>query len=88
MSSETGMTFMQEETVEKPKLTLAQVREQLKGKKGKRYWRSIDELADTPEFAEAVVVAETACAATGAACCRFSVRPTAQRPAAAAAPSR
>jgi MoCo/4Fe-4S cofactor protein with predicted Tat translocation signal len=59
MSSETGMTLMQERTEAKPqgetpKLTLAQVREQLKGKKGKRYWRSIDELADTPEFAEAV----------------------------------
>jgi uncharacterized protein len=37
---------------------------------------------------EAVVVAETACAASGATCCRFSVSPAAQRPAAAAAPSR
>lgn len=37
---------------------------------------------------EAVVVAETACAATGAACCQFSVSPAAQRPAATAAPSR
>src|SRR5579871_3917905 len=55
MSSETGITLMQDENVEAPKLTLAQVREQLKGKKGKRYWRSIDELANTPEFAEAVV---------------------------------
>jgi MoCo/4Fe-4S cofactor protein with predicted Tat translocation signal len=35
-------------------MTLAEVRKQLEGKKGKRYWRSIDELADTPEFAEAV----------------------------------
>jgi len=57
MSSEAGKTVMQDEmqtAVAAPKLTLAQVREQLKGKKGKRYWRSIDELADTPEFAEAV----------------------------------
>ncbi len=35
-------------------MTLAQVREELKGVKGKRYWRSIDELADTAEFQAAV----------------------------------
>jgi molybdopterin-containing oxidoreductase family iron-sulfur binding subunit len=35
-------------------LTLAQVRQELKGVKGKKYWRSIDELAGTPEFQEAV----------------------------------
>jgi MoCo/4Fe-4S cofactor protein with predicted Tat translocation signal len=35
-------------------LTLAEVRKQLEGKKGKRYWRSIDELAGTPEFDRAV----------------------------------
>jgi molybdopterin-containing oxidoreductase family iron-sulfur binding subunit len=35
-------------------MTLVQVREQLKGVKGKRYWRSVDELADTPEFQAAV----------------------------------
>ena len=28
-------------------MTLVQVREKLKGVKGKKYWRSIDELADT-----------------------------------------
>ncbi len=38
----------------KPEMTLAQVRAELKGKGGKRYWRSIDELAGTPEFATAV----------------------------------
>jgi len=37
---------------------------------------------------EAVAVAETACAATGAACCRFTVSRAAAPPAAAAAPSR
>jgi MoCo/4Fe-4S cofactor protein with predicted Tat translocation signal len=37
-----------------PELTLAEVRKQLEGKKGKRYWRSIDELAGTPEFEAAV----------------------------------
>ena len=35
-------------------MTLAQVREELKGAKGKRYWRSIDELANTAEFQAAV----------------------------------
>ena len=35
-------------------MTLAAVRQELKGVKGKRYWRSIDELAGTPEFQEAV----------------------------------
>jgi molybdopterin-containing oxidoreductase family iron-sulfur binding subunit len=37
-----------------PEMTLAEVRKQLEGKKGKRYWRSIDELAGTPEFEAAV----------------------------------
>jgi molybdopterin-containing oxidoreductase family iron-sulfur binding subunit len=35
-------------------MTLDAVREKLKGTKGKRYWRSIDELAGTPEFQAAV----------------------------------
>ena len=35
-------------------MTLVQVREQLKGVKGKRYWKSVDELADTAEFQAAV----------------------------------
>jgi molybdopterin-containing oxidoreductase family iron-sulfur binding subunit len=34
--------------------TLVQIRQELKGVKGKRYWRSVDELADTPEFQAAV----------------------------------
>jgi MoCo/4Fe-4S cofactor protein with predicted Tat translocation signal len=34
--------------------TLAAVRQELKGTKGKRYWRSVDELAGTLEFQEAV----------------------------------
>src|ERR1700678_2900515 len=37
-----------------PELTLAEVRKQLEGKRGKRYWQSIDELAGTPEFEAAV----------------------------------
>jgi len=35
-------------------MTLDQVRAELKPLKGKRYWRSVDELADTPEFQAAV----------------------------------
>jgi molybdopterin-containing oxidoreductase family iron-sulfur binding subunit len=35
-------------------MTLAQVRQELKAVKGKRYWRSVDELADTSEFQAAV----------------------------------
>ena len=35
-------------------MTLAEVRQELKGTKGKRYWRSVDELAGTPEFQAAL----------------------------------
>jgi MoCo/4Fe-4S cofactor protein with predicted Tat translocation signal len=35
-------------------MTLVEVRRQLQGVKGKRYWRSVDELANTAEFQEAV----------------------------------
>ncbi|HUV68219.1 MAG TPA: TAT-variant-translocated molybdopterin oxidoreductase [Terracidiphilus sp.] len=35
-------------------MTLAQVRQELKGVRGKKFWRSIDELADTAEFQAAV----------------------------------
>src|SRR5579863_6868696 len=35
-------------------MTLAEVREELKGVRGKRYWRSVDELAETAEFQAAV----------------------------------
>jgi MoCo/4Fe-4S cofactor protein with predicted Tat translocation signal len=35
-------------------MSLAQVREELKAIKGKRYWRSVDELANTEEFQAAV----------------------------------
>ncbi len=35
-------------------VTLVQIRQALKGVKGKRFWRSLDELADTPEFQAAV----------------------------------
>ena len=36
----------------KTKMTLAEVRAKLDGKSGKRYWKSLDELADTPAFQE------------------------------------
>ena len=48
-----GCTCSSGAAAEEP-LTLAAVREKLKGVKGKKYWRSIDELAGTPEFEEAV----------------------------------
>ena len=35
-------------------MTLESVRRELKGTKGKKYWRSLDELASTPEFQAAV----------------------------------
>jgi len=35
-------------------MTLVQIRERLKGVRGKKYWRSVDELANTPEFQAAV----------------------------------
>ncbi len=35
-------------------LTLAEVRKKLAGQTGKKYWRSLDELAGTPEFEAAV----------------------------------
>src|ERR1700743_1742885 len=34
------------------KMTLAEVRAKLDGKTGKRYWKNLDELADTPAFQE------------------------------------
>ena len=40
--------------VQSEPMTLAAVRQELKGAKGKRYWRSIDELAGTEEFQAAV----------------------------------
>ena len=34
------------------KLTLAEVRARLDGKTGRRYWKNLNELADTPAFHE------------------------------------
>ena len=41
-------------TIQPAPMTLDAVRAKLKGAKGKRYWRSVDELANTPEFQAAV----------------------------------
>jgi len=67
MSPETNHESMQEtgntlenanskagQTATSAPMTLAQVREELKGTKGKKFWRSIDELANTVEFQAAV----------------------------------
>jgi molybdopterin-containing oxidoreductase family iron-sulfur binding subunit len=40
--------------IEPKKMTLAGVREKLANQKGKKFWRSVDELADSPDFAELV----------------------------------
>ncbi len=40
--------------IETKKPTLAEVRAKLANQQGKRFWRSVDELAETPEFAEMV----------------------------------
>ncbi len=41
-------------TIQPAAMTLEGVREKLKAVRGKKYWRSVDELANTPEFQEAV----------------------------------
>ncbi|HVT99823.1 MAG TPA: TAT-variant-translocated molybdopterin oxidoreductase [Acidobacteriaceae bacterium] len=40
--------------IEPKKLTLAEIRAKLANQKGKKFWRSVDELADSSEFAELV----------------------------------
>jgi molybdopterin-containing oxidoreductase family iron-sulfur binding subunit len=55
MSKKMGGEKMNEAAVPMtPPMGLDAVRAELKGVKGKRYWRSIDELAGTPEFEAAV----------------------------------
>ena len=53
-SPDTKQDLLAVEAASAAPMTLVQVREKLKGVKGKRYWRSIDELADTAEFQAAV----------------------------------
>jgi molybdopterin-containing oxidoreductase family iron-sulfur binding subunit len=54
MSEQHPEGLVQIEPAQAGKMTLAQVRERLASQKGKRYWRSMEELADTPEFGELV----------------------------------
>jgi molybdopterin-containing oxidoreductase family iron-sulfur binding subunit len=53
-ANKTGKAMNQEARNASKPLSLAAVREELKSAKGKRYWRSVDELADTAEFQAAV----------------------------------
>ena len=48
------MPSMSETKGKKQELTLEAARAKLAGQQGKTYWRSVDELADTPEFREMV----------------------------------
>jgi MoCo/4Fe-4S cofactor protein with predicted Tat translocation signal len=48
------MSPMTEKKGNQQELTLEAAREKLAGQTGKKYWRSVDELADTPAFREAV----------------------------------
>jgi MoCo/4Fe-4S cofactor protein with predicted Tat translocation signal len=52
--NKTGNAVNHETKNDPTPMTLAQVRQELKGVNGKRFWRSIDELADTAEFQAAV----------------------------------
>jgi len=49
-----GQKMNEAEAPMTPPMTLVQIRQELKAQKGKRYWRSVDELAGTPEFQAAV----------------------------------
>jgi molybdopterin-containing oxidoreductase family iron-sulfur binding subunit len=51
--STNGLVTLEASEPEKSKgMTLEEVRKKLSGKTGKKYWRSLDELADKPEFGE------------------------------------
>ena len=54
MSKEMNGQMNENGNTESTPMTLVQVRQQLKGVKGKRYWQSVDELANTAEFQAAV----------------------------------
>ena len=54
MKKNDGQTAMNGAAGGQEPMTLDQVRLKLKGVKGKKFWRSLDELADTPEFRAAV----------------------------------
>src|SRR5215475_6491687 len=51
--SKNGLVTLEAQEQKKPEgLTLEEVRAKLSGKTGKKYWRSIEELANKPEFGE------------------------------------
>jgi len=51
--SKNGLVTLEAQEQKKPEgLTLEEVRAKLSGKTGKKYWRSLDELADKPGFGE------------------------------------
>jgi MoCo/4Fe-4S cofactor protein with predicted Tat translocation signal len=52
MDDKMGKAAQVVNTIAPAKMTLAEVRAKLDGKSGKRYWKSLDELADTPAFQE------------------------------------
>jgi molybdopterin-containing oxidoreductase family iron-sulfur binding subunit len=54
VENKAGNAVKQESSGNTEPMTLVQVRQELKGVKGKRFWRSVDELADTAEFQAAV----------------------------------
>src|SRR4051794_34436004 len=54
MSAQENGVNHEKNTVQVGPMTLAEVRAELKGTKGKRFWRSLDELAGTEEFQKAV----------------------------------
>jgi MoCo/4Fe-4S cofactor protein with predicted Tat translocation signal len=53
-SKNTGNAVNHETKNDPTPMTLVQVRQELKGVRGKKFWRSVDELADTAEFQAAV----------------------------------
>ena len=44
----------QDTTEREHRLNLAEVREKLRGKSGKQYWRTLEELAENPHFEELI----------------------------------
>src|ERR1700730_17807155 len=51
MKAQAGQTVVVTE-IAPAKMTLAEVRAKLDGKTGRRFWKNLDELADTPAFHE------------------------------------
>src|SRR5277367_5638224 len=54
MSEKKPEANMANENTARPAMSLDEARARVAGQTGKKYWRSVDELADTPAFREAV----------------------------------